>query len=279
MTGLWSYLSALSIAAGTWLWLMRKTGAKPTSAPLIGSLHDQTRSGWHPGQITTLLPAAGIFAGTLGLALGSVKLALAFSVLGVWTPLLAASAARRRRNRLISRGVAPALEQLAKVYLVQPHPYAAIRAAAASIPEPLRTEFSQVIARCEANMPLPEALWEMADRLGNLYLHQLVQVVDVSLKTGLNLQEALDTMVDEIRSAQELQAEREAATSAFYIVTYLFTGLELLLVGNLLLRYPEHVSALWQSPMGQMITVYVTVTTVVALLLPRLLAFGHDLAG
>jgi tight adherence protein B len=119
----------------------------------------------------------------------------------------------------------------------------------------------------------------MADRLGNLFLHQLAQVVDVSLKTGLNLQEALDTMVDEIRTAQELRAEREAATSAFHIVTYLFTGLELLMVGNLLFRSPEHLLALWQSPMGQMIAIYVTVTTVVALLLPRFLVLGHDLAG
>lgn len=262
MMGLLSYLAALGIGTGTWLLLN-------------GKLRTDRR-----GPETVLTPvAAGTLLGTLGIALGSGGLGVALAVIGAFIPLLVASGVRRRRIRSINRGIAPALEQLAKVYLVQPHPYAAIKAASSSIPEPLRTEFNRVIARCEANMPLSEALREMAERLDNIYMHQLVQVVDVALKTGLNLQEALDSMVDEIRSAQELRAEREAATSAFYIVTYLFTGLELLLAGNLLLRYPTQASALWGSTIGQMVMAYVTVTTLAAILLPRLLSTGDDLMG
>jgi Flp pilus assembly protein TadB len=188
------------------------------------------RTGPLPGPVPLLLlsTGSGLTGAVLAYPLRSDLLMLLFFVLCGLAPYRVLQTIAAGRHRRISAAVGPALAQVSQLAAVRGHPLLAFADALPILPPALRGEFETALAEAQAGEPLPEALRRLAARCGdNFYLHQLAELISVSIRDGAPLSPSLARLVARQRVTEELKAEEAVELFGYRWLTGLLLAVSL----------------------------------------------------
>jgi tight adherence protein B len=128
-----------------------------------------------------------------------------------------------------------------------------MRIIAAETPEPLRSEFQQLVDAQAMGVPLDQSLQRMYDHMPLAEVNFFAIVLVIQQKTGGNLSESLGNLSTVLR-ARKLMKEKVKALSAEAKASAMIIGaLPLMVMGLVYVTRPSYVMILFTDPVGQMI--------------------------
>jgi tight adherence protein B len=141
--------------------------------------------------------AGGVVAGML---LGSI-------------PLLVVQRIRAKRLRAFAEQLPDALDLMRSALQAGHGIQAAYAVVAESLPDPVATEFRQVVEEMRLGRSMREALYNLAERMGDVNIPILIVGVLVSQEVGGNLAEVIENVTHTIRERAKLQRQVQALTA------------------------------------------------------------------
>lgn len=126
----------------------------------------------------------------------------------------------------------------------------AIRAVGAEMRDPIAGEFRTVSERMNLGMPLEEALWAAAERIGTAEFRFFVVSLSVQRETGGNLAETLENLSDLLRRRRQMQLKIRAMSSEARASAMILGSLPFTLFGILALVNPGYALTLFEDPRG-----------------------------
>lgn len=177
---------------------------------LAGYLH---RAGVESSPLSWAANAAALAVVTFAVAAvfsGSLAWGLAAGSAAVGGALVRVEVLRRRRRTLLDRQFARVLPQLAASVRSSLTFERAVRIAASHVEEPLREEFTRVLADTAYGASLAEAFEGMAQRTGSPDVRALAAAIRIQRRFGGAVATVLDTIADHANA--RLKASRELKT-------------------------------------------------------------------
>jgi tight adherence protein B len=122
---------------------------------------------------------------------------------------------------------------------------------AAESPEPVRTEFVDLIEQQKVGVPLSRAFERMSDRMPLQEVNFFAIVVAIQSQTGGNLAEALGNLSQVLRDRYRLQAKVQSFSAEAKASAMIIGVLPPLVMGVVYLTSPDYISLLWTNQFGQ----------------------------
>ena len=232
---------------------------------------------WTVHQFFLVVAVAGAFGLALGLELQNGFLAAMLAIAFGGLPFEYLRSRELRRQQLISDAIGPTLDQMARLHTIHQHPQKVIEEAAKTAPEPLRSEFEAVVDECRAGGDLKQAVIRMANRVHNLYIYQVSQMIVNSLETGANLSDGIALVVENHRNAVVLNRERRATTQMYRTFMNVCVWVMIGTLALLPILSPRSLRYFVTVPLGRTAMAWVVTTTILAVWLPRRLLVGEDI--
>jgi tight adherence protein B len=123
---------------------------------------------------------------------------------------------------------------------------------AAESPEPVRSEFLDLVEQQNVGVPLGRAFERMHDRMPLQEVSFFAIVVAIQAQTGGNLAEALSNLSGVLRDRYRLQAKVKAFSAEAKASAMIIGSLPPLVMGAVFLTSPDYISLLWSNSLGQM---------------------------
>lgn len=117
-------------------------------------------------------------------------------------------------------------------------------------PEPTASEFRRIIADERLGVPLERALQSGVERMDSRDLHQIALVAVIQRETGGNASEALDRVVQNIRSRDDLRRLLRTLTAQGRLAMRVLVGLPFAALGGLTLLSPDEMRPLYTTATG-----------------------------
>ena len=124
---------------------------------------------------------------------------------------------------------------------------------AAEAPEPVRTEFVDLVEQQKVGVPLSRAFERMSDRMPLQEVNFFAIVVAIQSQTGGNLAEALGNLSKVLRDRYRLQAKVQAFSAEAKASAMIIGALPPLVMVTVYLTSPDYISLLWTNQLGQML--------------------------
>lgn len=200
----------------------------------------------------------------VGVGLRMYPIAIALVVLLFLAPRIILGFLVERRSYLLRNQLAPAGLGLANAVRSGLSLAQAFDAVNANLPEPIATEFRQIVGEYQAGRPLREAMQSAKERLGLEGFSLLVSALDVCLERGGKLTEALDRICYSLQENQRLERKIEADTQSGRMVVMVLCAFPFLFLLEFAVIDPSGVSLLFSSLIGQLIFTSLIVIVFVA---------------
>jgi len=123
---------------------------------------------------------------------------------------------------------------------------------AAESPEPVRSEFIDLIEQQKVGVPLSKAFERMSDRMPLQEVNFFAIVVAIQAQTGGNLAEALSNLSTVLRDRYRLQAKVRTFSAEAKASAMIIGALPPLVMGLVYVTSPDYISLLWSTKMGQL---------------------------
>ncbi len=205
------------------------------SIPLVGLLFVYT--------------AAAAALSVLGLS-GWTAVALALPVASLVVAWVTATAAERRRNAF-NRQLVQALDLLVAQLKAGSSPQLALERVVPNLPDPLRSEFDQALARRRATMNLSEAVASIAKRYPSRAMSMLVAALRIDEEgRGAKMALALEQAAATVRRDFELRSESDAEIAQERMQFFGIVGIVTTIALMLILRGSDSQREALMSPMG-----------------------------
>lgn len=125
-----------------------------------------------------------------------------------------------------------------------------LRLAADELPEPAAAEFRMLHDQQNYGLPMPDALKDFAKRIPIIDARFFVTAVLTQREAGGNLAEVLDNLAEVIRDRFKIKRQLRVKTAHGRITGVVLAGLPPITGALLLLRAPDHFSAMFTDPFG-----------------------------
>lgn len=122
---------------------------------------------------------------------------------------------------------------------------------AAEAPEPVRSEFSDLVEQQKVGVPLSKAFERMHDRMPLQEVSFFAIVVAIQTQTGGNLAEALSNLAGVLRDRYRLQAKVKALSAEAKASAMIIGALPGIAMGIVYLTAPDYISLLWTNDLGK----------------------------
>lgn len=222
-----------------------------------------------PGEFVAMQLGAAAAGAALGAAAGSPGAALAGAVVGWWLP----SAYVERRTQARRRAFALLLpDALSLVANALRSGYSFLQAAdvvAREMPEPVASEFAQVVRETRVNIALEDALANLLERVGSRDLDLVVTAVLVQSQVGGNLAEVLDGIAETLRDRQRVEGQVRALSAQGRMSGWIIGLLPLALTAVITVLQPDYLLPLVRHPLGWVMLAYAGTSMVAGLLVIR----------
>jgi tight adherence protein B len=169
--------------------------------------------------------------------------------------------AREREKKLIEQ-LPEALDQMARGLKVGHPVNTTIANVAATMPDPIGTEFGLVADQIAYGDDLVDAVAEMADRLGNEDVHYFTVALGIQHGTGGNLGRILSTLATVIRDRDMMRRRIKAISSEGRMTMYCMTALNPLLFIAMQIINPNFFGDVINDPLFKWSMGFVVVMTV-----------------
>jgi tight adherence protein B len=117
--------------------------------------------------------------------------------------------------------------------------------------DPIGKEFRRVFDEVSMGVAMPQALENMAHRVGSVDLRFFITSVLVQRETGGNLAEIIDSLAGLIRQRFELQLRVKALSAEGRMSAVVLFGLPIVVGGLLFQMNPEYMGLLFTDPIGR----------------------------
>ena len=224
--------------------------------PNIGLLRLRLeRSGWPLKVGDYLLVSLGLFlVTTLGVWYTSdLSLpidALAGLVVGVGLPHFVLQQRINRRLKKFLSLMPEALDLIVRGIRSGLPASEALRTIADEIEDPVGTEFRQITDQMKIGLPLDEAMWAAARRLGISEFNFLVISLSIQQETGGNLAEILEKLSDMVRRRETMRLKVKAMSSEARASAMIIGSLPFIMCGVISFVNPNYMSVLFTDPRG-----------------------------
>jgi tight adherence protein B len=118
-------------------------------------------------------------------------------------------------------------------------------------PEPIRSEFRQILEVQMIGMPLGEACAKLYDRIPLAEANFFAIVVSIQQKAGGNLSEALGNLSRVLRDRKKMKAKIKAMSMEAKASAAIIGSLPLLVMLVVYLTSPDYISLLWTEQLGR----------------------------
>lgn len=122
---------------------------------------------------------------------------------------------------------------------------------ASETPEPVRSEFVNLIEQQKVGVPLSRAFERMHDRMPLQEVNFFAIVIAIQSQTGGNLAEALSNLSLVLRERYRLQAKVKAFSAEAKASAMIIGVLPPLVMGIVYLTSPDYISLLWSNQLGE----------------------------
>jgi tight adherence protein B len=152
------------------------------------------------------------------------------------------------RDQLVGAGIGLANACRSGLALAQ-----ALEAVTHNIPDPLKSELSQVVGEYHAGRPLREALLSTKERLKLDSFSLLVSAVLVCMERGGNLTEALDRISRSLQENQRLERKLESDTQSGKMVVVVLCAFPFLFLAGFYVIDPSGTKLIFTTVFGQVV--------------------------
>ena len=151
-----------------------------------------------------------LFTRLLGL---NLLVGLLVGLLLALAPVLVVARTRRKRLTLLQEQLPDALDLIRSALQAGHGLIAALQVASETMPDPVATELRYVVDEVRLGLPLRDALYHLADRVGDPNVPLLIIGILVAQEVGGNLAEVIDNTAYTIRERARLQREIRTLTA------------------------------------------------------------------
>lgn len=122
-------------------------------------------------------------------------------------------------------------------------------------PEPIRSEFIDLVEQQRIGVPLSRAFERMYERMPLQEVNFFAIVVAIQSQTGGNLAEALNNLSQVLRDRYRLQAKVKAFSAEAKTSAIIIGALPILVMLAVFLTSPDYISLLWQEKLGNIMLI------------------------
>lgn len=140
---------------------------------------------------------------------------------------------------------------------------------AAEAPEPVKSEFEDLVEKQRVGVPLAKAFERMYDRMPLQEVNFFAIVVAIQQQTGGNLAEALSNLAQVLRDRQRLAGKVAAFSAEAKASAAIIGALPPTVMVLVYMTTPDYISLLWQEPLGQMLLMASGVWMLIGILVMR----------
>ena len=257
------------LSAIPWLnrWLV-----KMDVAPRLRVLLSQADLKWTVGGLVLMSAACGVFAGyAVYWRTGAGPLALLVSAAAASVPFLYVRWKRGKRFSRFEQNLPDALDLIVGALRAGHSLIAAIGVVAREGTEPVKREFRICFDEQNFGVEFRHAMLNLAERVPIQDLRIVVTAVLIQKESGGNLAEVLEKVAHIIRDRFRLKRQIQVHTAQGRLTGWILSALPVALGFVLYLLNPEHMSLLWQRPIGlKMMYASAGMTCVGALLIRKI---------
>lgn len=220
----------------------------------------------------------GLVIGLIVLVTGSspivVLLAMVGAGLGVPRWLLNHLARRRQQKFLLE--LANAIDIIVRGVKTGLPLNDCLQVIAAETPEPVRSEFADLVEQQRIGVPIARAFERMYDRVPLPEVNFFAIVVSIQQSTGGNLAEALGNLSQVLRDRHRLAAKVKTYSAEAKTSAWIIASLPIAVMLLVYLSTPKYISLLWTEPAGKvMILVSATWMLLGMLVMRKMIRFDY----
>ena len=184
-------------------------------------------------------------------------------------PLLYILQQRSRRFAKFEEGLPGALDLMVSALRAGHSLTSALESVCREMPNPIGGEFRKCFDEQNFGLELRESMLNLAARVPIHDVHIVVTAILIQKESGGNLAEILEKVAYIIRERFQLKRQVRVHTAQGRLTGMILAALPLILGIGLYLLNPEHMSVLWQTPLGLKLMYIATVMTVIGGLIIR----------
>lgn len=140
---------------------------------------------------------------------------------------------------------------------------------AAESPEPVRSEFVELVEQQRIGIPLPRAFERLFERMPLQEVSFFSIVVAIQAQTGGNLAEALSNLSGVLRDRYKMQAKVKALSAEAKASAMIIGALPPLVMAAVYFISPDYISLLWTEQLGQFMLVGAVMWMLIGILVMR----------
>lgn len=189
----------------------------------------------------------------LGLVFGSVAMGVLGGLAGLAVPEIIVRTMRGRRLKRFGFQLVDALGSISsslKAGFSLPQAFQLLQQ---EMPNPLSQEFRMVNLEMRLGVPMEEALDHLVQRIGSDDVDLFVTAIGISREVGGNLTEVFDNIADTIRERHKMEGKIKALTAEGKAQAFIICSLPILMLFVLNYTNPEFVQPLFEKPLGWLI--------------------------
>jgi tight adherence protein B len=118
-------------------------------------------------------------------------------------------------------------------------------------PEPIRSEFQEVVEQQRVGVPLAECFDRMMNRMPLAEVRFFAIVIAIQQQAGGNLSEALGNLSGVLRDRKQLAAKVQAMSAEAKASAMVLGSLPFAVMSMVYVTTPHYISLLWTEPLGQ----------------------------
>lgn len=118
-------------------------------------------------------------------------------------------------------------------------------------PEPIRSEFQDVVEQQRVGVPLSECFDRMMNRMPLAEVRFFAIVIAIQQQAGGNLSEALGNLSGVLRDRKQLAAKVQAMSAEAKASALVLGSLPFVVMGMVYVSTPDYISILWTDKLGQ----------------------------
>lgn len=194
----------------------------------------------------------GVVIGVIVFITGSSPLVSLMAVLAAGLGLprwLLGFMARRRQKRFLAN-FANAIDVVVRGVKTGLPLNDCLQIIARETPDPVRTEFQDLVAQQKVGVPLTKAFERMYDRMPLQEVNFFSIVIAIQAQTGGNLAEALGNLSTVLRGRARLDAKVQAFAAEAKTSAAIIGALPPIVMLLVYLTTPAYISLLWSEPLG-----------------------------
>ncbi|KJC39296.1 pilus assembly protein [Bradyrhizobium sp. LTSPM299] len=206
---------------------------------------------WIISGVLCLVGSGGAFIAGGGL-LGAAGIGFA---MGLGLPRWMLSFLKKRREKAFLKALPDAVDVIVRGIKAGLPLFESIKVVASDSPEPLRSEFLQIIETQTIGMPLGEACARLYERMPLPEANFFGIVIAIQQKSGGNLSEALGNLSKVLRDRKKMAEKIQAMSMEAKASAGIIGSLPPVVMLLVFVTTPDYIGVLWTNPTGQLMLV------------------------